>query len=246
MTNIRILLRGVLCAALCAGATAAPAQEADAARILDRLKAARPDLDYSPPRPSPVPGLYAVEVAGGPTIYVSADGGHFVAGDMFAVGKGGFVNLAEQGRQDTRRQMLAELSPADMIVFAPEDPKATVTVFTDVDCGYCRKLHQEVPELNRLGIAVRYLAYPRAGVGSPSYNKIASAWCSADPKDAITRLKRGEQIKENVCADNPVAEQMLLGERAGVTGTPALVLEDGTLLPGYRTAAQLATELGLR
>ena len=223
----------------------AAADDPVAVALLAKLKAARADLEYSMPRQSAMPGLYEVSVKSGPTLYVTADGGFFVAGDLFAVGPGGFTNLAEQKRDADRRDALASLSPAEMIVFSPPNPKATVTVFTDIDCGYCRKFHQEVPQLNAMGIAVHYLAFPRAGLGSPSFRKIATAWCAPDRGAALTRLKNGEDVPDNVCPGNPVAAQYALGERLGVTGTPALVLEDGTLIPGYQPAAELARLLGV-
>lgn len=242
--KLQRLIGGVLLGGMIMGA-GARAEDPQAEVILKALSAARPDLQYEQPRPSPMAGLYEVQVKGGPLLYIDADGRHFIAGDLFAVQKSGFVNLAEQGRQKERAELIAAVKPEDMIIFAPENPKATIAVFTDVDCGYCRKLHSEVAELNELGIAVHYLAFPRAGLGSPSFRKIASAWCAKDPGAALTSLKNGEEIPENVCADNPVAAQILLGEKVGVNGTPALVLEDGTLVPGYRPAKDLAKLLGI-
>ena len=242
--KLQRLVGGVLLGGMILGA-GARAEDPQAELILKALSAARPDLQYEQPRPSPMAGLYEVQVKGGPLLYIDADASHFIAGDLFAVQKSGFVNLAEQGRQKERAELIAAVKPEDMIIFAPENPKATIAVFTDVDCGYCRKLHSEVAELNALGIAVHYLAFPRAGLGSPSFRKIASAWCAKDPGAALTSLKNGEEIPENVCADNPVAAQMLLGEQVGVNGTPALVLEDGTLVPGYRPAKDLAKLLGI-
>ena len=242
--KLQRLVGGVLLGGMILGA-GARAEDPQAELILKALSAARPDLQYEQPRPSPMAGLYEVQVKGGPLLYIDADGRHFIAGDLFAVQKSGFVNLAEQGRQKERAELIAAVKPEDMIIFAPENPKATIAVFTDVDCGYCRKLHSEVAELNELGIAVHYLAFPRAGLGSPSFRKIASAWCAKDPGAALTSLKNGEEIPENVCADNPVAAQILLGEKVGVNGTPALVLEDGTLVPGYRPAKELAKLLGI-
>lgn len=242
--KLQRLVGGVLLGGMIMGA-AARAEDPQAAAILKALGTARPDLQYEQPRPSPMPGLYEVQVRGGPLLYITPDGTRFIAGDLFEVQESGFVNLAEQGRQKERAELIAAVKPEDMIIFAPQNPKATITVFTDVDCGYCRKLHNEVAELNELGIAVHYLAFPRAGLGSPSFRKIASAWCAKDPRDALTRLKNGEEIPENVCADNPVAAQILLGEKAGVNGTPAIVLEDGTLVPGYRPAKELAKVLGI-
>ena len=131
-----------------------------------------------------------------------------------------------------------------MLVFTPGagKVKATVTVFTDIDCGYCRKLHQEVPELNRLGIAVRYLAYPRAGIDSDSYNKIVSAWCSNDPLGALTKAKRGEAIPTRKC-DNPVARQYALGSEVGVTGTPTVQLFYGKELKKQWRGVQQRSEV---
>jgi thiol:disulfide interchange protein DsbC len=117
-------------------------------------------------------------------------------------------------------------------------------VFTDVDCGYCRKLHLEVPAMNKMGVEVRYLAYPRSGVGSPSYDKLVTAWCSTNRQDAITRMKRGEELPPKKC-DNPVAHEYELGQMAGLTGTPAIVLEDGRMLPGYMSANELGHLLGI-
>lgn len=230
---------------LCAMSLPARAAEDPAATVvLARLKAARADLEYSMPKESAIKGIYEVSVRGGPTLYVSADGAFFVAGDLFSIGPGGFTNLAEKRRSADRRDEIAAVRQEDMIVFAPPNPKATITVFTDVDCGYCRKLHQEVPELNRIGIAVHYLAFPRAGIGSPSYRKLVTAFCSEDRGDALTRLKNGEDLPDRQC-ENPVESQYMLGHRVGVEGTPALVLEDGTLIPGYQTAADLARLLGI-
>lgn len=245
MKGLVALLRFALIASLFGTMPYASAAEDPAASVvLAKLKAARPDLEYGPPRESAIKGIYEVSVRGGPTLYVSADGAFFVAGDLFSTGAGGFTNLAEKRRSAERRDEMAALRPEDSIVFAPENPKATIMVFTDIDCGYCRKLHQEVPELNRLGIAVHYLAFPRAGIGSPSYRKLVTAYCSEDRGDALTRLKRGENLPDRQC-ENPVESQYMLGQRVGVEGTPALVLEDGTLIPGYQPAADLARLLGI-
>lgn len=243
-----ILARWLGLAFMC-GLYVTPAMAADdpvAVALLAKLKASRADLEYSMPRQSAMPGLYEVSVKGGPTLFLSADGSFFVAGDLFSIGPGGFINLAEKQRDADRRKALAALKTSDMIVFAPENPKATVTVFTDIDCGFCRKFHQEVPALNAMGIAVHYLAFPRAGLGSPSFRKIATAWCSADRGAALTSLKNGTDLPDNVCAGNPVAAQYALGEQLGVTGTPALVLEDGTLIPGYQPADELARVMGVK
>jgi thiol:disulfide interchange protein DsbC len=133
-----------------------------------------------------------------------------------------------------------------MIVFSPEgEPRAHITVFTDVTCFYCQKLHKEVPELNKKGVEVRYLAYPRAGVGSAGFKQLASAWCADNPQETLTLLKSKKSVPENVCADNPIAAQYQLGQELGVRGTPAIVTEDGQMIPGYQSADELMVTLGL-
>ncbi len=215
--------------------------------LLTKLRAARPDLEYEAVEATPVDGMYQVQVTGGPILYVSREGDYFFAGDLYRVEKTGFVNLREQAMTGERRRLLEQVALDDMIVFAAEgQPRAVINVFTDIDCGYCRKLHREVPELNRLGIEVRYLAFPRAGVGSPGYVKAVKAWCSSAPGDTLTQLKNGDTVDAAVCAENPVAAQYQLGQKMGIDGTPALVLSDGTLLPGYRPAKDLARTLGLQ
>jgi len=214
--------------------------------IAAKLKQARPDLGVVEVRPSVAEGLYEVQLQGGPVLYSTPDGDFFVLGDLFSVGVGGLVNLAEQQRDIERKALIAAVDPKDMIIFAAEGQRrGYVTVFTDVDCFYCQKLHQEVPVLNKSGIEVRYLAYPRAGVGSDSYRKIASAWCADDPQLAMTALKNRQPIPDNVCPGNPVADQFMLGQQAGVNGTPALVLQSGQLVPGYLSAADLTQRMGL-
>lgn len=216
------------------------------ARIMASLRSARPDLNYGDIQASPIPGIAMLQVENGPMLYVYNDGEFFFDGDLYQVGKGRFINLKEQALTAVRKGLLAEIPLADMIVFKPTVPvKGVINVFTDVDCGYCRKLHKEVPELNAMGVEVRYLAFPRAGIGSASYQKIASAWCADKPREALTALKNGKDIEQNVCADNPVAKQYSLGQQMGVNGTPAIVLADGSLIPGYRPAADLARVLGI-
>ena len=222
------------------------AEETPEASIAAKLHQARPDLKVSGVKPSVAPGLYEIQLADGPVLYATADGDFFVLGDLFAVNIDGIVNLAELQRDTERKELMASVDREDMIIFSPDgETRAAVAVFTDVDCFYCQKLHKEVPALNEAGIEVRYLAYPRAGVGSESYRKIASAWCAKNPRDAITKLKNRQSIADNVCPGNPVADQYMLGQKAGVRGTPALVLESGEMVPGYLSAQDLATRLGI-
>ncbi len=214
--------------------------------IVERLKAGRPDLVFGSVEESPISGMYKVQVQNGPLLFVSADGQYFLTGDMYQVIPGEYVNLQEQERSAMRKEIMASVDTKDEIIFKPKgETKAVLQVFTDVDCGYCQKLHSEIGELNSYGIEVRYLAYPRAGVGSDAYQKLVTAWCSDNPQETLTELKQRKRVALNMCEDNPVAKQYQLGGMMGVRGTPALVLTDGTMLPGYYPAKELARILGL-
>ena len=214
--------------------------------IIDNLASVRPDLTFKIVGESPLAGFYEVQVEDGPLLYVSQDGRHFFDGNLYQVTSNQFVDVRELGLIKARRDLFVSRRTDDMIIFKPAgQTKAIINVFTDVDCGYCRKLHSEVPELNAMGIEVRYLAYPRAGLKSESFNKIATAWCSDTPEQTLTEIKNGKSLATSVCADNPIAEHYRLGGSLGVTGTPAIVLMDGTMIPGYRPAADFAELLGL-
>ncbi len=195
---------------------------------------------------SELPGLYEVQFINGPLVYSTARGDYFLVGDIFSVGPGGYVNLAEKRRDAERAEKLASVKLEDMIVFPAEgETRASIAVFTDVSCFYCQKLHKEVPELNKRGVEVRYLAYPRAGVGSDAYRQLATAWCAADKTGTLTRLKNRETVPDKVCPDNPISSQYMLGQQMGVRGTPAIVTEAGQMIPGYQSADDLMVTLGL-
>jgi thiol:disulfide interchange protein DsbC len=192
-------------------------------------------------RPSQVAGLYEVAI-GADTAYVTADGRYLIAGDLFEVDSR--KNLTEAGRSAARVKSLAKLDERDMIVFAPSKPaKHTITVFTDVECGYCRKLHGQIEEINKLGIRVRYMAYPRAGPGTEDWHKMEAVWCSKDRKTAITQAKLGQPVNSSNCGATPVAKQFELGEKFGVRGTPAIFTNDGDYIGGYLPPAQLLQQL---
>ncbi len=215
--------------------------------IRDRLSSARPDLPVKEIHKSKVDGIYDAVLRGGQTLHVTRDAKHLFTGDVYEITENaGLVNLTELVKTEQRKKILDGLDESEMLVFAPPKDliKATVTVFTDIDCTYCRKLHNEVPEMNRLGIAIRYLAFPRAGTKSASYDKFVSAWCADDPKKALTRAKNSQSIEKKTC-DNPVAAQYELGSTMGVNSTPSLIYEDGSMDPGYLPASKLAARLGL-
>lgn len=202
--------------------------------------ARRLDLKPENIRPSPIPGLYEVH-SGAEVGYVSIDGRYYVDGDVFDMQTRD--NLTERRRQQGRLALLARVSDADAIVFAPSGPaRHTLTVFTDVDCAYCRRLHQEIDELNRLGIRVRYLAYPRSGPDTDSWRKAEAVWCSADRRDALTRAKRGENVKAPRC-ESPIDTHYALGREIGIKGTPGIITDQGEYIAGYMPAARLAEHL---
>lgn len=214
--------------------------------VIANLNAARPDLSFEVVGDAVLPGFYMVQVQGGPLLYASEDGRHFFDGNLYQIANNQFVDVRELGLIKMRRDLLATRRTDDMIIFKPDgQSKAIINVFTDVDCGYCRKLHNEVPQLNAMGIEVRYLAFPRAGLESDSFNKIATAWCSDESHQALTDLKNGKTLPTNVCPGNPIAEHYRLGGSMGVNGTPAIVLMDGTMIPGYRPAEDFARMFGL-
>jgi thiol:disulfide interchange protein DsbC len=137
---------------------------------------------------------------------------------------------------------LAKIKNVEMIIFSPDKTKHTITVFTDIDCPYCQKLHAEIEDYNKAGIEVRYLMFPRAGVDSPSYKKAISVWCANDSNKALTDAKQGKKVEAKTC-ENPIQSQMTVAQMVGVTGTPAIVLEDGEMLPGYRPVKEMSVVL---
>lgn len=197
-------------------------------------------------QPSAIDGIYEVTLDSGPLLYASPDGEFFIVGDMYNAAPDGLVNLSEERRSQQRLEALAAIEIEDQIVFPAEgETLAHITVFTDVSCVYCQRLHREVPELNRRGVEVRYMAYPRQGLGSDGFRQLATAWCADDRQTTLTRMKNREQISDNVCAGNPIAQQYALGQEVGVRGTPAIILPGGEMIPGYRPVDVLLTDLGI-
>ena len=218
--------------------TVSVAADADQA-IRNTLKAIDPTMAVEAIAESPMPGVYQVELAGGRQLYTSADGQFLLQGYLFQVKNGKPVNLTEAAESRGVVKLLDAIPASEMVVFAPKQPKTHITVFTDTDCGYCQKLHSEVPELNRFGVEVRYLAFPRQGLESEAAKELSNVWCAKDQQDAMNRAKSRQSVADAQC-DSPVAKQFALGQMIGVSGTPAIVLANGKIIPGYQPAPQLA------
>ena len=203
------------------------------------LKKALPGTAIDKITPSPVDGVS--EVLMGPTVfYITNDGKYLFQGSLIDMKTR--KNLSEDRRKEVRIAAINDFGEDRMIIFPAEKPRHTITVFTDIDCGYCRKLHNEIDKYNDKGISVRYLMFPRAGLNSDSFNKAVSVWCEEDRNQALTDAKAGKVLPKADC-DNPIKEEYELGNVIGVRGTPAIILEDGEMLPGYIPAEKLAKVL---
>jgi thiol:disulfide interchange protein DsbC len=188
---------------------------------------------------TPIDGLLQAQV-NNEILYVSTDGVYLLQGSLFEIETR--TNLTDEAKSLIRKDIIAEIDYSEQIVFSPDDPKYQLLVFTDIDCGYCRKLHSQIDEYMAEGIAIHYMAYPRAGVASHSYDKFVSVYCADDPKDALTLAKGGSEPDPLQC-ENPVDEQYELGRQIGVSGTPALLTSDGTMIPGYMPPEKLRQRL---
>ncbi len=200
-----------------------------------------PDVEITRIKPAPIPGLYEV-MLGTEMFYLSEDGRYILQGDLIDLGEK--INLSEQERAAARKRVLESIPESETIDFVPEAARHTVYVFTDITCGYCRQFHRDMAELNGKGVAVRYLAFPRAGIDSDSFREMESVWCAADPNEAMTLAKGGRPVKPAQC-DNPVQRQYELGQNLGVRGTPAIYLENGQEMPGYVPPDDLLEALSL-
>ena len=210
-------------------ATSAIANDALKKEFQKSLSRLSSDFEISDVKETPIKGIYQVTI-GPDVIYMSRDGNYVLKGEILDIGNR--RNLTEDFRAQTRINLLNTISDSEYIEFSSTKTKNHIYVFTDVDCGYCRKLHRDVPELNSMGIAVRYLAYPRAGVDSIIGEEMRNVWCAENRQKALTTSKNRQPIEVKVC-NAPIARHHALGRELGVTGTPAIFLENGRKLPGY-------------
>ncbi|MDC0942969.1 thioredoxin fold domain-containing protein [Gammaproteobacteria bacterium] len=223
----------------------APDAKPDDLLISSKINAVLPEgMSVQSVKKSQIENLYIVDIGDLQPIYASKNGEFFFYGELYAVNGNMLQNTTKDEINLKRKSILdEELSEGDFITFKSDNEKHRVIIFTDVDCGYCRKFHNEINDFNDLGITVNYVAFPRSGLASDSYNKIVTAWCSADAKDTLTKMKQGIDVQLSMCQDHPVEKHFLLGQKIGITGTPAIIKSNGELLPGYLPPEELITRL---
>jgi len=194
---------------------------------------------------TPLSEVYEIELNTGELLYSDASGDYLFAGDMYQTTDSGLLNLSSGTRQIRTLERIAEIPENEMIIYTPEvDVRATLTVFTDVDCTYCRALHRDVDALLDRGIQIRYLAYPRGGEAAGSYEKMISVWCADDRHKSLTQAKNGQNLPIRECT-TPILNHYELGNLIGISGTPALIFPDGRLIPGYMDVDRLVAMLNI-
>jgi len=238
----KILQNILLISSLIAGVVAAESKD-DIEAIKAKVEANLPSVKVEYINQSPIPGVYEI-LSKGQILYVSADAKFLMSGKLFSIENGvrdltqDSLNVFDMKIAPMRRAKIDAIKKSDMIIFEAPEEKHRITVFTDVDCAYCRKLHKEMPNYNKLGITVEYLGFPRAGLGSSSHKKLSSVWCAKDRKQAMNRAKLDRQFGNDTC-DDPIAEHYKLVREFGLSGTPAIILKSGRLMPGYASAKDM-------
>ena len=219
---------------------------ADSAVAIETLRRSFPGIAISSVEPSPVPGMFLIQVSGD-WLTISADGRFVFTGEILELRESGVVSLIEERQKAIRGPGIAALKADQLITFPASEQKAEIYVFTDVTCGYCRQLHRQMSDYNDRGITVHYLAFPRGGLNSTAARMLGDIWCSPNPQLAMTEAKLEKPLSQTPAdCDSPVASQYQLGEQFGVRGTPAVFTVDGEQLGGYLPPASMAKELGLQ
>jgi thiol:disulfide interchange protein DsbC len=239
MNRLPLIFAALLASSLMTMALADGDEGHDFEAVEAKLRTLVPNATTMAISETPIEGILQVQI-NSDIIYVTTDGQYILQGQIMEIDSR--TNITDQAKSGIRKGVLSQLKREEQISFSPEKPKYDLLVFTDIDCGYCRKLHNQMAEYNEQGIAIHYMAFPRAGVGSASYDKFVSVWCADDQQSAMTLAKNGGDPDPQKCP-NPIAEQYDVGRNVGVTGTPALVTLDGTLIPGYVPPAQLRQRL---
>ena len=193
--------------------------------------------------PSVFDGIYKVYYGDLQPIYVSQDGNFFIYGDMYQINSNRIINITNEETKSRRVDLLSSIPSNELIIFKSKNEISAITVFTDVDCGYCRKLHSQISEYNKVGITVKYAAFPRSGIGTQTFTRMVGAWCADDPKKVITDLKNDKKLNLDFCDDQPIAKHYVIGQKLGISGTPAIITPDGELIPGYVSPEELLSRL---
>ncbi|MFQ3340044.1 MAG: thiol:disulfide interchange protein DsbC [Gammaproteobacteria bacterium] len=213
---------------------------ADNLLIREKLKSVLPpEALIESIEPSAMKGIYKVYYGDPQPIYITSDGNFFIFGDMYKISGEKIINITNKDLEKRRVEVLRNIPSSELISFKSINEKYSVTIFTDVDCGYCKKLHSEIEEYNNLGITINYAAFPRSGIGTESFIKMVGAWCSSNPKKILSDLKGGAQLNLPFCDTQPVAKHYVIGQKLGVTGTPAIFTSSGFLIPGYKSPEEL-------
>ena len=202
-----------------------------------------PDTTIESIEPSSLKGIYKVYYGDLQPIYVSEDGNFFIYGDMYKIGSNDITNLTKEEIKGRRSDILDSIPADELIIFKSNNELVSITVFTDVDCGYCRKLHSQIDEYNQAGITIKYAAFPRSGIGTQTFTKMVGAWCSEDPKQAMTDLKNDKKLNLDFCEEQPIARHYIIGQKLGINGTPAIITPDGDLIPGYVSPEELLSQI---
>ena len=229
------------------GMLAVPPAQADSnaeelEKVRDKMSTMFQEINPQNIQPSPIDGWYTVR-KGAVVAYISADGRYLLQGDLIDLDTQ--VNLSETERNSARIEMMAAIPDDEMISFTPDEVKYSVSIFTDIDCAYCRRLHSQIDEYLAQGIEINYLLYPRSGPTSASWVKAEQVWCADDRNEALTAAKVDKNFDSHSCDSSMISKHYSLGKDVGLTGTPAIVMSDGTLMPGYLPPEALAERLAV-
>jgi len=240
ITSLPIRLTAIIAATFAFASAQADADNADLEQLRQKVGGMFDSIDPEDIDVSPVDGWFTIHK--GPVVaYVSADGRYLLQGDMIDLDES--VNLSEEIRVETRRELMATVSDEEVISFTPDEVKYSVSIFTDVECTYCRRLHSQIDEYLARGIEVRYLMYPRNGPATRAWNTSEEVWCAADRKNALTMAKLDREFASASCDASIIQDHYVIGKDVGLSGTPAIVFADGTLVSGYMTPDQLTAAL---
>ena len=240
MSRTTVIINSLLAVGLMAGSSLFAAEDAELEAVRAKVGEMFEQIGPENVNSSPVDGWYTVH-KGSVVAYISADGRYLLQGDMIDLDSQ--VNLSEQTRNIARRDVMSTLEDDRTILFTPSEVKHRVTVFTDIDCTYCRKLHSQIDEYLAAGIEIRYLLYPRNGPASSSWGTSENVWCARSRNNALTAAKLDREFESQKCDASAISEHYLLGQKIGLTGTPAIVFDDGTLVSGYLPPASLVSRL---